>query len=342
MSKFLNIGYAIETINARLNGSSEEVESKKDSFNNTTFTKKIGGRAMVSAVSVKSNMKEYMKNVYSEEVNIKSKDGKQVKLSPNPMKYLFDDVFGFMIAEKISIEEDDYNLLSNEEKQLYKKNKKVYECNATKKRVARLQMGSLVNVSNKKVNLEFNVCSTDSHSMPYKLETYSGIMAGIANFNIEAVGEYKVSNAETEFRDYNEIEAKVLDVRNLNREEKIERIEKTLRALEYLSIRGNQTNHLTDTKPKFIILAEYSWGNNVFQGVIKGNGLDIEMLKESLDQNEEYRLSNVYIGVNKFFNDDFKTTINSLKQDLGDLEYVIVNHVHNIFDEYIKHLKESL
>lgn len=342
MSKFLNIGYAIETINARLNGSADEVEGRKDSFNNTTFTKKIGRRAMVSAVSVKSNMKEYMKNVYLEEANIKSKDGKQVKLSPNPMKYLFDDVFGFMMAEKIAIEEEDYNLLSDEEKQLYKKNKKVYECNATKKRVARLQMGSLVNVSNKRVNLEFNVCSTNSHSMPYKLETYSGIMAGIANFNVEAVGEYKVSNTESEFRDYNEIEAEALEVKNLNREEKIERIEKTLRALEYLSIRGNQTNHLTDTKPKFIILAEYSWGNNVFQGVIKGNGLDINMLKESLYQNEEYRLSNVYIGINKFFNDDFKTTMDSLKQDLGDLEYIVVDDVHNIFNSYIEYLKESL
>lgn len=342
MNKLLNIAYAIETINARLNGSAEEVENRKDSFKNTTFTKKIGNRAMVSGVCIKSNMKEYVKNIYLEECNIKVKDGKQVKLSPHPMQYSFDDIYGFMIAEKITIEEEEYNKLSEEEKKLYKKNKKVYECNATKKRVARLQISSLVNISNKKVNLEFGVCATSTDNLPFKLETYSGIMSGIANFNITGVGEYTISNIESEFRDYNEVEAKVLKVRNLNKEEKIERIERTLRALEYLSIKGNQTNHLTDTKPKFVILAEYSWGNNVFQGVIKGDGLDIEMFREALEQNEEYRLSKVFVGVNKFFNDDFKTTVDSLKEDLADLDYVIVDNVHNTFNNYINHLKETL
>lgn len=342
MNKLLNMAYAIETINARLNGSAEEVERRKDSYSNTTFTKKISGRAMVSSVCIKANMKEYMKNVFSEEANTKVKEGKQVKLSPNPQKYTFDDIFGFMMAEKITLDEESYNQLSDEEKQLYKKNKKVYECNATKKRVARLQMSSLVNVSNKRIDLEFNVCGTDSHSMPYKLETYAGVLAGIGNFNIGKVGEFTVSNIESEFRDYNEIEAEALQVKNLSREEKIERIEKTLRALEYLSIKGNQTNHLTDTKPKFVIFCEYSWGNNVLQGVIKKDGLDIEMFREALEQNEEYRLSKIYIGVNKFFNDDFETTVESLKEELSDLDYVVIDNVHNTFNNYIEHLKETL
>lgn len=124
MNKLLNIAYAIETINARLNGSAEEVENRKDSFKNTTFTKKIGNRAMVSGVCIKSNMKEYVKNIYLEECNIKVKDGKQVKLSPHPMQYSFDDIYGFMIAEKITIEEEEYNKLSEEEKKLYKKIKR--------------------------------------------------------------------------------------------------------------------------------------------------------------------------------------------------------------------------
>jgi len=91
-----------------------------------------------------------MCEVFGEEQNIKSKDGKQVKLNPNPMKYIYDDIFGFMMAESIAITEEEYSQLSDEEKPLYKKNKNNYTCNATKKRVTRLQMNSLINVSNKK------------------------------------------------------------------------------------------------------------------------------------------------------------------------------------------------
>ena len=44
-----------------------------------------------------------------------------------------------------------------------------------------------------------------------------------------------------------------------------------LEAIEFLSIKSNQTNYLTDTKPKFVILADYSWGNNAFGNtIIKG------------------------------------------------------------------------
>jgi len=178
--------------------------------------------------------------------------------------------------------------------------------------------------------------------MPYKLETYSGIMANISSLHLSEIGKYKVSNTPTEFRDYDEMESKTLNVRDLSKEERTDRVEKVLRSLEYMSIKGNQTNHLTDTKPKFIILGEYSWGNNVFQGLIKKDGVDIEMLKESLEQNEEYRLSPIYIGINKLFDDEYYNKLLELKEAFKDCDFVSIDNVHNTFDKYIEYMKETL
>ncbi|AEB77514.1 hypothetical protein CbC4_5094 (plasmid) [Clostridium botulinum BKT015925] len=61
-NRFLNIIYAIEGLNSRLNGSSKEVENNGGGNDNITFTKKINGKAYVSAPCVKKNMKEFMQN----------------------------------------------------------------------------------------------------------------------------------------------------------------------------------------------------------------------------------------------------------------------------------------
>ncbi|EOE7231609.1 DNA repair protein [Clostridioides difficile] len=350
-NRMLNIGYAIEVLCGRLNGSSSEVEKKNNSYKNSTYTKKIGNRSRISSQCQKYNQKLFMEQVCGYEQNVKTKDGKQVKLIPNPFKYATDDIFGFMMAEKLSIEEDVYNELSDEEKEIYKKNKKKYEANITKKRKSRWQMNSLINVSNRKVEWEWNVCGTTGDSMPYQVEVYSGVHANIANLNIGKIGEYDISDIASEHRDYTTLEAKSIGVEKLDKEEKFKRIEALLKSLEYLSIEGNKTNHLTDTKPKFVILGEYSWGNNVFQGIVKENGLDIEMLKESIEQNEEFRQSDIWIGINKFYDDTFneievnnekKQIKKCLEEEFEEYDFIKISNVHEAFESYKKFLKETL
>lgn len=342
MNRMLNMNYAIEVMDGRLNGSATEVENNKNGYNNVTFTKKIGGRSKVSAVCQKSNIKKYMSEILKETMNKKSKEGKQIISAPNPYKNIFDDIFGFMIAAKAELTEEEYLLLDDDVKSMYKKNKKKYTSNVTKKRTSNLQMSSLINVSNRRVEVEFNACETSGNNMPYKIESYSGIMSGIANLNISKIGEYNISNIASEYRDYTVAEANALGVTNLSRDEKLDRVEKVLKGLEFMSIKGNQTNHLTDTKPKFIIMADYGWGNNVFQGVINKNGLDIDMLKEAIEQNEEYRLGNIYIGVNKFFDKNNNLDIETLRSELGEYEFVKIDNVHNTFDNYMNELKLSM
>ena len=313
-NRMLNIGYAIEVLCGRLNGRSNGVEKSRNSYNNSTFTKKIGNRSRVSSQCQKWNQKIFMEQVCGYKQNIKIKDGNQVKLIPNPYEYATDDIFGFMMADKLSIDEDVFNKLSDKEKQMYKKNKKKYESNITKKRKSRWQMNSLINVSNRKIEWEWNVCGTEGDSMIYQAEVYSGVHANISNLNINKIGEFNISDVASEYRDYTTIESEVIGVTSLSKEEKFNRIEALLRSLEYLSIEGSKTNYLTDTKPKLVILGEYSWGNNVFQGIIKENGIDIEMLKESIDQNEMFRISDIWIGINKFYDDNFNTVTGAGKE----------------------------
>lgn len=342
MNRMLNMNYAIEVIDGRLNGSCSEVENNKDGYNNTTFTKKIGGRSKVSAVCQKANMKEYMCKVLQESIGEKTKEGKQVMSIPNPYKNIFDDVFGFMLATKIELTQDEYDALEDNAKATFKKDKKKYTSNATKKRTSNLQMGSLINISNRKVELEFNVCATSGDNMPYKIESYSGIMSGIASLNISNIGKFSTSDIATEFRDYSTKEAESIGVKDLTKDEKLDRIEKVLKGLEYMSIKGNQTNYLTDTKPKFIIMADYGWGNNAFQGIINKDGLDIDMLKEAIEQNEDYRLSNIYIGVNKFFDKNNNLDLEVIKEELKDYDFIKADNVHNTFKSYMEELRNSL
>lgn len=356
MNRFLNIGYAVEVINGRLNGSAEEVETKKNSNGNTTFVKKIGGRGTVSAQCQKWNIQNFVQTVDKLEKSSKTfKKGEgnkksSIEIDPHPAKYFNDDIFGFMMASgKIEITVEEYENLDDELKKSYKlkgkgKNQKYEKIGSgTFKRKSNFLMSHMTNISNNRVETEWAVSSADNgKNLPLQIETYSGIFAGIANVNINKIGKFIVSNEDLEFRDYSEELAETLDVKDLEKDEKLKRIKSVLRGLEYLSIQGNQNNYLTDTKPKFVILGEYSWGNNVFQGIINKNGIDIEMLKETLLQNEEFRITNIYIGVNKFFDENYNNIKEQLKELEEEFDFIKIDNVHNTFLNYVEYLEKSL
>lgn len=338
----LNGTFAIEVLNGRLNGSASQIESNKSGYNNASFTKKIAGRSKVSAQCQKFNMKDYMQSMLGLGKSDRVKEGKQVKFSIDPFNSELDDVFAFMLADKVEISEDDYKALNEQQKTLFKKNKNVYISNITKKRRSRLEMNALVNVSTGKINWEWNVASSTTDSMPYQQEVYSGVHSTIFNLDINNIGKFIISDNPAEFRDYSVQEAEILGVRDLTNEERFERVIHILDALEFLSISSNQTNYLTDTKPKFIILGDYSWGNNAFQGVLKEDGIDIDMLKECIIQNEKHRLSKIYIGVNKFFNNNFDNMKQELEEELQDWDFIEISNVQTAFENYKKELKGNL
>ncbi|EFG87144.1 hypothetical protein CLCAR_3252 [Clostridium carboxidivorans P7] len=232
-------------------------------------------------------------------------------------------------------------------KKTLKKDGKKWVRNITKKRKSRFMMSPLVCTDYGKINLEWNIASTTGDSMPYCVETYSGIFEGISNLDINNISNFTVSNNEAEFRDYSDAEVnnKIVNEKELKISNKIklDRIETCLRGLQYLSIQGNQNNHLTDTTPKFIILAEYSWGNNVFQGIIKKGGVDIQALAESLEDNDRFRISDIWIGVSRRIdNEKYKTLKEKLENEFNGMEYIHLGTVKQAFDGYLEYLKYSL
>lgn len=338
----LNGFYVIEVLNGRLNGSSEQIESNKFGFKSAVFTKKVAGRSKISSQCQKFNMKEYMSFISGVEQSKKVKEGKQIKALFDPFTSEIDDIFGFMLADKVEISKEDYDNLDENQQKLFKKNKNIYQANITKKRKSRLQMNALINVSNRRVEWDWNVASSTTDSVPYQQEVYSGVHTSIFNLNIDEIGKFVVSDNPSEYRDYSVEEAKISNVRDLDNEERFSRVNNVLNAIEHLSISSNQANHLTDTKPKFVILADYSWGNNAFQGIFKENGVDIDMLKECIEQNEEYRLSKIYIGVNKFFDDKYNNTKEELEKELSSCDFIEISDVKTAFENYKKELKSNM
>ncbi|WP_297522165.1 DNA repair protein [uncultured Clostridium sp.] len=352
--RFLNIGYGIEVINGRLSGSAKDVE-KSDS-DNTTFVKKINGKGMLSTVSTKWNMKQFMEEVdgleQSKKVMQPGENGNKSRIicDPNPAKFANDDIFGFMMAiKKDSITEEDYNALDESLKSLYQTKGKgktlKYEKigSGTMKRKSRFQMSPVVAVGTERVNKEWCVSKDEAgKNLPLTIETYAGVSYGIANLNLDEVGKFVISDEDLEFRDYSKVAAENLGIKELKNDEKFTRINSALRALEYLAIKGNQNNYLTDTKPKFVILGEYSWGNNVFQGLLNKDGIDVEMLRQTLEKNEEFRVSKVFIGIDRFNADTYNKIEEELQSIIKEFKFVKIDNVHRTFNAYRGFLANSL
>ena len=348
--RFLNGAYAIEVENGRLNTSCPDVEGNKEGNNNVTYTKTIGGKGYVSAPCIKKNMKDFMKlcgNEISQYIGVPAKnktESSKIKVEAHPFKNINEDVFGFMKAESVKLTKEEFDKLDKNQQKIYNQKGKEYVNNATKKRDGKFKLNGLIGLGINKVKKEFGICSTDnSYPMLFKSQKYSDVMQGLFNFEIDRVGKFIVSENATKLRDYTESEVEILGISNeLSREERLNRIEVTLRALQSLKLQSNQSNDLVDTMPKIIILGEYAWGNNMFQGIINKDGINIVALKEKLDNklNESFRLSKIWIGI-----DSSLRSINidkeQLKQELEGYD-VEITTVREAFDNYIDYVKETL
>lgn len=337
---------AMEVVNGNLNGSCKDVE-RKETFDNVSFCKKINGRSKISSQCIKYGLNEYMEKYLGEHTIDKTKDGKQIKYDINPFKYIQQDIFGYMLAVgELKITKKEFEELDKEEQRLWIKDDKStkYKRNMSKKRVARLQCNAFVNVSNNRIEKEYCIASSNGDNIPYVVEMYSGVHTNIANLDIENIGKYVISDKEREFRDYDVNESEALGIRDLTKDEKLDRIDKILESIEYLSISSRRTNSLTDTKPKFVIMADYSWGNNAFgNAILNKDGLNINALRDAIRQNEKFRLSNIYIGVNEFSDTKYNTIKEELKvleEEFGDV--LKVTNVTNAFKEYKKELRDNL
>ena len=257
---------------------------------------------------------------------------------------------GFMIASKLSLNEEEFKKLSEEEKATFKRTKKgkkvLYEKNITKKRKARLMVSPLQAISSTRIQREFNTRVTDATNIIYTREVYSNIMSMGFNLDIKNVGIYTVSEDESGFRDYSpeEIEVFGLDVDEngiieLDKEKKKKRIIDTLRGIQHFNTGIAQSNNLEDLNTKFVIMADYSIGNNIFNNIFRNGTLDIDYLIEAIEENEEFRQSKVYIGVRHgFMKLGDKDLREVLEETFEDNDDILVGTVSNAFNGYVENL----
>ncbi|MCK9470687.1 MAG: type I-B CRISPR-associated protein Cas7/Cst2/DevR [Bacilli bacterium] len=354
MSKFLIGCIAVETRNARLNGSSKDVEGGGSTVQNIAYTKKIRSKNGIfpygSGVYVKKNIKDYARSMGHTLSTVKSLSTTEVVSEGNPYKNYDEDVMGFMIASKLVLNEDEFNELPEDVKATFKKTTKrkdtIYEKNITKKRKARLMVSPLQAISSTKINSEFNVRQTDATSLLYTKEIYANIMSMGFNLDIENVGVFAASTDESGFRDYSNEEIEAFSLRadengvvELPGEEKNRRIKDTLKAIQYFNTDIAQANNLEDLNAKFVIMADYSIGNNIFNNVFRNGILDIDYLVEAIEENEEFRLSPIYIGVRSGFMEiRGKRLKNIIEETFNGNDNVVIGTVGEAFDKYIKEL----
>lgn len=353
-NRFLTGCIAIETKNARLNGSSRDAEGGGSTVQNISYTKKIKSKNGVfpygSGAYVKKNIKDFARINGHSISDVKAIDTTQAITEGNPYKNYDEDVMGFMIASKLSLSEEEFNELSEEEKSTFKKVKKgkktLYEKNITKKRKARLMVSPLQAISSTRIQQEFNTRQTDATNLIYTREVYSNIMSMGFNLDIDNIGIYTVSEDESGFRDYSPEEVEVFDldvdgngIIELDKEERNKRIVDSLKAMQYFNTRIAQTNNLEDLNAKFVIMAEYSIGNNIFNNIFRNSMLDMDYLVEAIEENERFRQSKVYIGIRSgFMRSGDKDLKEVLKEMFKGSDNVLVGTVGEAFDEYIKGL----
>lgn len=371
MEKRFLIGcMANEVRNGRLNGSHPDLEKGVGSTTkNIAFTKKISrGRdryPYASGQHTKFNFKRIaeLNGQTISDVIHSEKDSQQASTEGHPYKNYDEDVFGFMNADKLTLSEEEFIELPDEQKVGFtsktkgkgKKEKTIYEKNVTKKRKARLMVTPLQAIGPTRIQREFCVKATDKTNLLYEKEIYSAIMSMGFNLDINEVGRFRVSEDSSGFRDYAPFELEAFGLKadedgiiDIGKEERLKRIKDTLKAIQFYNSTACQNNNLEDLNAKFVILAEYRIGNNIFNNVFRNNSLDIEYLKEAIRENEEFRLSDIYIGVRAGFmqvsseDGEKKDLRELLKEKLSDLKYVKVTDIKKAFEGYIEHASKTL
>lgn len=264
----------------------------------------------------------------------------------NPIEYPDDDIFGYMRAASEEITDEKG------------KKKKV---NITVTRVSPLKNSAVVSVcAVRPVENWSSMARQDGDSVPYGKQEYSAIMKGMFSLDLNMVGT---------FSDYNKT-----GFRNLSDKLKKDALEKgsteivddyvpnqkliqlpigirrqraidTIKALKNLSGGAMQTNNMGDVTPKFIVLATTNTGNHPFSHIVKSYGvkddvamLNIEGLKEILEEYKSNYVGKVFIGKRSGFFDDETEALKTLREEYKDLiEYGPVNAMIDAYCEQLKH-----
>lgn len=263
-----------------------------------------------------------------------------------PWQYADDDVFGYMRAQTEWVADVDKK--TGEPKHdpsgepILKKGK-----NTTLTRNSPLKCSPLVSVTSQRPTRDFGTMSRqDGNPVPYERQFYSTVLKGIFSLDITALGRFQKSN-RTGFQNISEEGLKLAENSGARVEEGLavisldkrkKRAEDTISVLPYLSGGANQTLHLTDVTPKFVVLTVLRGGNHLFMNIAKddrGNArINVNALKEVLKAYADRLETDVFIGRRSGFLDEQTDELAGLA-DAGDgLPTIHVGEVNAMIGEF--------
>ena len=264
----------------------------------------------------------------------------------DPLTYPDDDIFGYMRAATEEYEE---------------KGKKKSR-NITVTRVSPLKNSVLVSVASvRPISNWSSMARQDGDSVPYARQEYSAIMKGMFSLDVDMVGTFSDCNrsgykniSETlREKAINEGASEIADPFGTGKLVRLplairqKRIADTLLALKNISGGAMQTNNMGDVTPKFIVLASMNTGNHPFSHISTSRGdrdeqaiLNINGLREVLDEYKENFIGKVFIGRRSGFFDNYDKELKELAEKYNDLiEYLPVNAA---IDKYTEQLKSQI
>ncbi len=342
-------------------------KSTSSNYDNGVATKRIYKNrrtyTYVSGQAWRYWWRETLRNEYGWVMSpiIKVDDKNQTFTACNPAKYPDDDVFGYMKALKDIKRDGDGNPILN------KKGKEETE-NVSATRISPLKNSVIVSVTS--TSTEEHPASMTRHEgnpVLYSKMEYSAIMKGMFSIDLFQVGTFGNYN-KTGFKNLSddlkkeyvengivsEIDDPFVKTKSgepqqlvqLDKAIREKRITDTIAALKTISGGAMQTNNMADVTPKFIILATTTSGNHPFSHVAVGEGqkseraiLNIEGLKEVLNDYKEQFKGTVFIGKRSGFMDEYNEALKALESEFDIVKVLSVNQA---IDQYCDQVKTQL
>ncbi len=128
---------------------------------------------------------------------------------------------------------------------------------------------------------------------------------------------------------------------------RIQRATDTIKVLKNISGGAMQTDNMGDVTPKFIVLASTNTGNHPFSHIVSSYGerdemvrLNVEALKEVIEEYKDNFVGKLFIGKRKGFFDDYEKELVALQQSYPDL--VVFGPVNAMIDAYCEQVTQQM
>lgn len=297
----LTITYLSKVSFSSLNGSDKEVDNinpiKKVTLSNGEELPYVSSQAIRRALRDKI---EELGNTLSP-VGVSSTDKGAPKTALNPIKYIDDDLFGYMDASK------------GEDGGAGTSNTRTSPVRVESLLALATYKGDLdyaTNFMGKKIGLNPNIFETEIHS---------GVYRGTILIELDRIGR------ETVLKDEKTRELETRDL--VDNSEKANRVISFLNAFQTMWSQGRQTRFLADISPKFIAAALMKSKNPIFLESVdlKQDGeVDIEKLNTVVSDYEKFIEGHVFAAQEAVFVK--KDGVDSLKDGFDKIETWVKNY----------------